>query len=163
MNPQTINEIRCLVLSGTEKELKDWCWNYYKSGVAQAVIRKIIDDDEGWKVSYIYNNAFLGVVLEILLPEEANKVLLFNRSIREIVGEMFRQEYSIEIDQKTIKDENFLIKKVPEYLIRIKDKDLFLTQLWECLTQCLKDLELGWDKDKIATVIGVAWLVALKS
>ncbi len=162
MDPQTINKIRHLVFSKTKKELEEWCWDHYESGVAQAVIRKIVDDDEGWKVSSIYENIFLDVILPILTPEEAKKGLLFNRYIRENVGEMFRQKYSIEIDKKTIENDSFVRAEVPKYLMSIKDRGLFLTQLWECLSKCLKDLQLGWDKDKIATAIGVAWLIALK-
>lgn len=147
MNINNTADFRKLLVYNRLGEAKKFCEETCGMGVTQTAILSSFKDVNA---ANIYDD-FLAV-LSILAPEDDRKNLEYSLSLRESVGKMFQEKYSIsDITPATIKDTYFLFKEVPKYLNSVPLTDPFFKSLWSCLKN------YGIDDERI----GMAWVAAI--
>jgi hypothetical protein len=150
INSKLFAQCRDIIIEGKKedvKELKDWLFENYRTGVHQALIRTMLQEDEASRIYDIFSKE----VLEILEPKDFYKQRDFRNSLANCIGEKLKTKYSLIENKETIKGSD-IVEKIPNYSKSIKNGDQFFMDLWQCLTN------LGCDEDTIA----LAWTVVLK-
>jgi hypothetical protein len=150
INSQLFAQCRNIIIEGKEedvKDLKNWLFKNYDTGVHQALIRTMLQEDEASRIYDIFSKE----VLEILEPKDPYEQRDFHNSLANCIGDKLKTKYSLIENKETIEGSD-IFEKIPNYSKSIKNGDQFFMDLWKCLTN------LGVHEDTIA----LAWTVVLK-